>query len=81
MVEKHCFANMVGYKENLVNWICFLDSSMEIMKGMIAVTNSRRDIDFVTLNYIVEHDIVDARKKKLCLKTYLFVMATIGSID
>lgn len=81
MVEKHCFANMVGYRESLANWVGLLDSAMEMMKGMIVVTNSGREVDFSTLNYIVEHDIVEAGKKKVDLKTYLFVATAIDSID
>jgi len=54
---------------------------MEMMKGMIAVTNSRREVDFDTLNYIVEHGIAEAGKKKLGLKTYLFVAATTDGAD
>ena len=71
---------MVGYRENLANWIGLLDSAMEMMKGMIAVTNSGREVYFTTLNYIVEHGIAEAGKKKLGLKTYLFVAtSTVGA--
>ena len=81
MVDKHFFANMVGYRENLANWVGLLDSAMEMMKGMIVVTNLGREVDFSTLYYIVEHDIAEARKKKLGLKTYLFVAAAIYGAD
>jgi len=81
MVEKHCFANMVGYRENLANWIGLLDSAMEMMKGMIAVTNSGREVDFATLIYIVEHGIAEVGKKKLGLKTYLFVATATDGVD
>lgn len=81
MVEKHRFADMVGYRENLANWVGLLYSAMEMMKGMIVVTNSGREVDFSTLNYIVEHDIVEVGKKKLGLKMYLFVAATINGSD
>ena len=53
MVDKHFFANMVGYRENLANWVVLLDSAMEMMKGMIVVTNLERKFGFSTLNYIV----------------------------
>lgn len=77
----HCFANMVGYRENLANWVGLLDSAMEMMKEMIDVTNSRRKVDFATLYYIVEHDIVEPEKKKLGLKKYLIVAASIDGTD
>ena len=80
-MDKHCFVNMVGYRENLANWVGLLDSAMEMMKEMIAETNSGREVDFATLNYILEHDIVEAGKKKVDLKTYLFVMAAIDGTD
>lgn len=48
-----------------------------MMKEMTAVTNSGREVDFSTLYYIVEHDIVDAKKKKMGLKAYLIVAAAI----
>ena len=48
---------------------------------MVAVTNSRREVDFVTLYYIVEHDIVEAEKKKLDLGTYLIVATAIDGVD
>ena len=35
-----------------------------MMKGMVVVTNLRREVDFATLYYIVEHDIVEVGKKK-----------------
>ena len=80
MLDIHCFANMVGYRENLANWVGLLDSAMEMMKEMIVVTNSGRGVDFATLNYIVEHDIAEAGKK-VGLKTYLFVTAAIDGAD
>ena len=81
MLDIHFFANMVGHRENLVNWVGLLDSAMEMMKEMIVVTNSGREVDFATLYYIVEHDIVEAEKKKLGLKTYLIVVAAIDDAD
>jgi len=72
---------MMGYRENLANWVGLLDSAMEMMKGMIAVTNLGREVDFATLNYIVEHDIAEAGKKKPGLKTYMFVVAAIDGVD
>jgi len=72
---------MVGYRENLANWVGLLDSAMEMMKEMIDVTNSRRKVDFATLYYIVEHDIVEPEKKKLGLKKYLIVAASIDGTD
>ena len=45
MLDMHCFANMVGYRENLANWVGLLDSAMEMMKG-IAVTNSGGEVYF-----------------------------------
>ena len=81
MLDMHCFANMVGYRENLANWVGLLDLAMEMMKEMIVVTNSGREVDFATLYYIVEHDIVEAEKKKLGLKTYLIVVASVDSAD
>ena len=80
-MEKPYFSNMVGYRENLANWVGLLDSAMVMMKGMIVVTNSGREVDISTLNYIVEHDIAEAGKKKLGLKTYLFVVAAIDGAD
>ena len=80
-MDKHYFANMVGYRENLANWVGFIDSAMEMMKEMFAVTNSGREVDFATLYYIVEHDIVEAGKRKTDQRTYLIIMATIDSID
>jgi len=81
MLDMHCFANMVGYKENLANWVGLLDSAMETMKEMIIMTNLGREVDFSTLYYIVEHDIVEAKKKNMGLKKYLIVSATIDSVD
>jgi len=72
---------MVGYRENLANWVGLLDSAMEMMKEMIFVTNSGREVDFSTLYYIVKHDIVEVEKKKMGLKTYLIVAATINGAD
>ena len=48
MVDIHYFANMVGYKENFVNWVDFLDSAMVMMNEMVVVTNLRMEIDFST---------------------------------
>jgi len=72
---------MVGYRENLANWVGLLDLAMEMMKGMIVVTNLGREVDVSTFNYIVENDIAEARKKKLGLKTYLFVAIAIDDTD
>ena len=68
---------MVGYREIFSNWVALLDSAME----MIAVTNSGREVDFATLYYIVEHDTVEAEKKKLDLGTYLIVAVAIDGAD
>lgn len=81
MLDIHCFANMVGYRENLVNWVGLFDSTMEMMKEMIVVSNSGREVDFATLYYIVEHDIVEVEKKKLGLRTYLIVATAIDGAD
>ena len=81
MLDIHYFANMVGYRENLANWVGLLDSTMEMMKGMTVVTNSGMEVDFAILYYTFEHDIVEAEKKKLDLKTCLIVVAAIDSAD
>ena len=81
MLDIYCFANMVGCRENLANWVGLLDSAMEMMKEMIALTNLGREVDFATLYYIVELDIVQARKKKLHRGTYLIVAAAIDGAD
>ena len=81
MLDIHYFANMVGYRENLANWVGLLDSAMEMMKEMAAVTNSGREVDFATLYYIAEHDIVEAEKKKLDRGKYLIVVAAIDGVD
>jgi len=72
---------MVGYRDNFSNWVGLLDSAVEMVKEMINVTNLGREVDFATLYYIVENDIVKVEKKELGLKTYLIVMATIDGID
>ena len=72
---------MVGYRENLANWVGLVDSAMEMMKRMIVMTNSGREVDFSTLCYIVEHDIVEAEKKKLDRETYLIVVAAIDATN
>jgi len=72
---------MVGYRENLANWVGLLDSATEMMKEMIVVTNSGREVDFATLYYIVERDLMEAEKKKLGLKTYMIFAAAIDGID
>ena len=81
MLDMHYFSNMVGYRENLANWVGLLDLAMEMMKDMIVVTNSGREVDFSTLYYIVEHDIMEAEKKKMGLKTYLFFAASIDGAN
>ena len=81
MLDIRCFANMVEYRENLANWIDLFGLAMVMMKEMVAVTNSRREVDFSTLYYIVEHDIVEAKKKKLDLGTYLIVAAAIDGAN
>jgi len=60
---------MVEYRENLANWVDLLGLAMVMMKEMVDVTNLRREVDFATLYCIVEHDIVEAEKKKLDLGT------------
>jgi len=54
---------------------------MVMMKKMVVVTSLKREVDFRTLYYIVEHDIVKARKKKMNRGTYLIVTATIDGTD
>lgn len=81
VLDIHCFANMVGYRENLANQVDLLRLTMVMMKEMVVVTNLRREVDFATLYYIVENDIVEAEKKKLDLGTYLIVMAAIDGAD
>jgi len=72
---------MVQYRENLANWVDLFDLAMVMMKEMVDVTNSRREVDFSTLYYIVEDAIVEAVKKKLDLGTYLIVAVAIDDID
>ena len=81
MLDIHYFTNMVGYRENLANWVGLLDLAMEMMKEMVFVTTLRREVDFSTLYYIVEHDIAKDGKKKMDRGTYLIVAAAIVSID
>ena len=81
MQDIHCFANMVGYRENLANWAGLVDSAMEMMKGMTVVTKLGMEVDFATLYYIVEHNIVEAKRKKPDLKTYLIFVAAIDGVD
>ena len=71
------FANMVGHRENSANWVGLPDSAMGLMKEMTVVTNSEMGVDFSTY-YIVEHDMVEAEKKKSGLKTYLIALVAIG---
>ena len=80
-MDIHCFANMVKYRENLANWVDLFRLAMVMMKEMVVVTNLRMEVDFSTLYYIVEHDIVEAEKNKLGLGTYLIVMAAIDGAD
>ena len=54
---------------------------MEMMKEMVVVTNLRREVDFSTLYYITEHDIVEDGKKKMDQGTYLIVVAAIDGVD
>jgi len=72
---------MVECRENLANWVGLLDSTMEMMKEMVVVSNSGREVDFATLCYIVEHDIVEAEKKKMGLRTYLIAVAAIDGAN
>ena len=81
MLDIHCFTNMVEYRENLANWVDLFGLAMAMMKEMVVVTNSRREVDFATLYYIVEHDIVEAEKKKLGLKTFLIVEIAIDGTN
>jgi len=67
--------------ENLANYIGLLDSAMVMMKEMVIVTNLRREVDFSTLYYIVEHDIVEVGKKKTDRDTHLIVMDAINDVD
>ena len=64
-----------------MNWVDLVGLAMVMMKEMVAVTNLRREVDFSTLYYIVEHDIAEAEKKKLDLGTYLTVAAAINCAD
>ena len=54
---------------------------MVMMKEMVVVTSLRREFDFATLYYIVEHDIARAVKKKMDRGTYLIVAAAIDGAD
>jgi len=72
---------MVECRENLANWVGLLDAAMDMRKEMVVVTNSGREVDFSTLYYIVDYDIVEGEKKKLGLRTYLIVVAAIDSAD
>jgi len=72
---------MMEHRENLASWIGLLNSAKVMMKGMVFVTNLRREVDFSTLYYIFEHEIVEAGKKKLDRGTYLIVITTIDSAD
>jgi len=36
-----------------------------VMKEMVVVTSLKREVDFATLYYIVEHDIVGSGKKNM----------------
>lgn len=81
MLDTHCFANMMEHRENLANQIGLFDSAMERMKEMVVVFNLGRGVDFATLYYIAEHDIVKAEKKKLDWGTYLIVIAAIDDTD
>ena len=80
MLDMHYFANMVGHREDSTNWIGLLDSATGLMKEMTVVINLGRGIYFATY-YIIEHDIVEAEKKKLGLKTYQIVAAAIDGVD
>lgn len=53
MLDIHCFTNMVEHRENLANWIDLFGLAMVMMKEMVVVTNSRREVDFSTLYYIL----------------------------
>ena len=81
VLDMHCFSNMVEHRENLANWVGLFDSAMVMMKEMVVVTSLKREVDFATLYYIVEHDIVEAGKKKMDRGTYLIVTAAINGID
>ena len=54
---------------------------MAMMKEMVFVTNFKREVDFATLYYITEHDIVKVGKKKMDQGTYLIVIVAIDSDD
>ena len=65
----------------MVNWVDLFGLAMVMMKEMVVVTNLRREVDFATLYYIAEHDIVEAGKKKLDRGTCLIVAAAIDGAD
>jgi len=71
----------VEHRENLANWLGLFDLAMVMMKEMVIVTNLRREVDFATLYYIAEHDIVEAEKKKLDQGTYLIVTTAIDDAN
>lgn len=52
-----------------------------VMKERVVVTSLKTEADFATLYYIVEHDIAEARKKKMDWKTYLVVVASIDNAN
>ena len=81
MLDRQFLANMVEYRENLANWVDLFGLAMVMMKEMVVVTNLRREVDFSTLYYIVEHDIVEAEKKNLGLGTYLIVAVAVDGAD
>jgi len=72
---------MVEYRKNLANWVDLFGLAMVMMKEMVVVTTLRREVDFSTLCYIVEHDIMEAEKKKLDLGTYLIFAVAIDNFD
>ena len=81
MVGMGCFANMVGYKDGSANQIGLSNSAMGLQKEMTVVTNLEMgaEIDFATY-YAIENYTVEAKKKKLGLKTYHIVaVATDGT--
>ena len=71
MEDMGYFANMVEYKGNLANQIGLDDSATGLKKETMVVTSLKMGVedDFATY-YIVEHYIVEDKKKRLGLKTY-----------
>ena len=48
---------------------------------MAVVANWKRVVDFATFHYIVEHYTEETEKKRMDQWAYMFVVATIDSVD